>query len=105
MDGRTYQLAEPDSGLPDEGSSGGNAGVLPGWDRKVRRRGPDCVEDQYYRIGSSVVPIGTRCGTPTSTRPIYQNAPRIVIPPLAGIAMEVAELAAYSFTAVVVNAV
>lgn len=72
------------------------------WDRHVRQWRPDWVQyDDYYR--------------PVLTNPyrdtvrvvyIYRNEPRIVyIPPLQRIVMEVADLAAYSFTAVVVNAV
>jgi hypothetical protein len=68
------------------------------WDRDIRQWSPDWVEyDEYYR--------------PVILNPfrdavrivyVYQNAPRIVwIPPLARIVLEVAEFAAYSFTALV----
>jgi hypothetical protein len=71
------------------------------WDRDIRQWRPDWVEyDEYYR--------------PVILNPfrdavrivyVYQNAPRIVwIPPLARIVLEVAEFAAYSFTAVVATA-
>jgi hypothetical protein len=71
------------------------------WDRNIRQWRPDWVEyDEYYR--------------PVILNPfretvrivyIYQNAPRIVwIPPLARIVLEVAQFAAYSFTAVVATA-
>jgi hypothetical protein len=71
------------------------------WDRDVRQWSPDWVEyDEYYR--------------PVILNPfrekvrivyVYQNAPRIVwIPPLARIVLEVAQFAAYSFTAVVATA-
>ncbi len=67
-------------------------------DRNVRQWRPEWVEyDEYYR--------------PIILNPyrdavrivyVYQNAPRIVwIPPLARIVLEVAQFAAYSFTAVV----
>ncbi len=68
------------------------------WDRDIRQWSPDWVQyDDYYR--------------PVLLNPfrdavrivyVYQNAPRIVwIPPLARIVLEVAQFAAYSFTAVV----
>ncbi|HJT93927.1 MAG TPA: hypothetical protein VJ777_18690 [Mycobacterium sp.] len=71
------------------------------WDRDVRQWSPDWVQyDEYYR--------------PVLLNPfrdavrivyVYQNAPRIVwIPPLARIVLEVAQFAAYSFTAVVATA-
>jgi hypothetical protein len=71
------------------------------WDRNVRQWSPDWVEyDEFYR--------------PVILNPyrdavrivyVYQNAPRIVwIPPLARIVLEVAQFAAYSFTAVVATA-
>lgn len=71
------------------------------WDRDVRQWSPDWVEyDEFYR--------------PVILNPfrdavrivyVYQNAPRIVwIPPLARIVLEVAQFAAYSFTAVVATA-
>ena len=68
------------------------------WDRDIRQWSPDWVEyDEFYR--------------PVILNPfrdavrivyVYQDAPRIVwIPPLARIVLEVAQFAAYSFTAVV----
>ena len=71
------------------------------WDRDIRQWSPDWVEyDEFYR--------------PVILNPfrdavrivyVYQNAPRIVwIPPLARIVLEVAQFAAYSFTAVVATA-
>ena len=68
------------------------------WDRDIRQWSPDWVEyDEFYR--------------PVILNPfrdavrivyVYQNAPRIMwIPPLARIVLEVAQFAAYSFTAVV----
>jgi hypothetical protein len=71
------------------------------WDRDIRQWSPDWVEyDEFYR--------------PVILNPfrdavrivyVYQSAPRIVwIPPLARIVLEVAEFAAYSFTAVVATA-
>jgi hypothetical protein len=71
------------------------------WDRDIRQWHPDWVQyDEYYR--------------PVLLNPfrdavrivyVYQNAPRIVwIPPLARIVLEVAQFAAYSFTAVVATA-
>jgi hypothetical protein len=72
------------------------------WDRHVRQWDPDWVQyDDYYR------PV--ICNPYRNTVKIiyiYQNAPRIVyIPPLARIVLEVAQFAAYSFTAVVNTAV
>ncbi len=70
------------------------------WDRDIRQWSPDWVEyDEFYR--------------PVILNPfrdavrivyVYQDAPRIVwIPPLARIVLEVAQFAAYSFTAVVAS--
>jgi hypothetical protein len=73
-----------------------------GWDRNVRQWKPDWVQyDEYYR------PV---LSNPYHERVrivyIYQNAPRVVwIPPLARIVLEVAQYAAYSFTAVVTNTI
>jgi hypothetical protein len=72
------------------------------WDRHVRQWDPDWVEyDDYYR------PV--ICNPYHDTVKIiyiYQNAPRIVyIPPLARIVLEVAQFAAYSFTAIVNTAI
>jgi hypothetical protein len=72
------------------------------WHRNVRQWGPDWLEyDEYYR---PVVLNPYRAAVWIVY--IYQRAPRIVvIPPLARIVLEVAEIGAYSFTAVVLNAV
>lgn len=72
------------------------------WDDHVRQWRPDWVQyDDYYR------PV--ICNPYRDTVRIvyqYQGAPRIVyVPPLQRVVMEVANLAAYSFTAVVLNAV
>jgi hypothetical protein len=72
------------------------------WDNRVRQWQPDWVQyDEYYR------PV--LCNPYHDTVRVvyvYRNQPRIVyIPPMQRIVMEVADLAAYSFTAVVVNAV
>ncbi len=72
------------------------------WNRHVRQWDPDWVQyDDYYR------PV--ICNPYHNTVKIiyiYQNAPRIVyIPPLARIVLEVAQFAAYSFTAIVNTAV
>lgn len=72
------------------------------WDDHVRQWKPDWVQyDDYYR------PV--ICNPYHDTVRIvyqYQGAPRIVyVPPLQRVVMEVADLAAYSFTAVVLNAV
>ena len=72
------------------------------WDNRVRQWRPDWVQyDDYYR------PVMFNpYRDPVRVVYVYRNAPRIVyIPPLQRIVMEVADLAAYSFTAVVVNAV
>jgi hypothetical protein len=90
----------------DENGSRGDARDFPGgdhrWDGRVRQWGRDWVEyDEYYRPI-----ICNPYRDPVRIIYIYQYAPRIVvIPPLARIVLEVAEFAAYSFTAVVVNAV
>ena len=72
------------------------------WDNRVRVWQPDWVQyDDYYR------PVMFNpYRDPVRVVYVYRNEPRIVyIPPLQRIVMEVADLAAYSFTAVVVNAV
>jgi chemotaxis protein histidine kinase CheA len=71
------------------------------WDRNIRQWRPDWVEyDEYYRP-VILNPFHERVRIVY----IYQNAPRIVwIPPLARIVLEVAQFAAYSFTAVVATA-
>jgi hypothetical protein len=72
------------------------------WHRNVRQWGPDWLEyDEYYR---PVVLNPYRAAVRIVY--IYQRAPGIVVsPPLARIVLEVAEIGAYSFTAVVLNAV
>ncbi len=71
------------------------------WDRNIRQWSPDWVEyDEYYRP----VILNPYRDTVRIVY-VYQNAPRIVwIPPLARIVLEVAQFAAYSFTAVVATA-
>jgi hypothetical protein len=71
------------------------------WDRDIRQWHPDWVEyDEYYRP-VILNPFHERVRIVY----VYQNAPRIVwIPPLARIVLEVAQFAAYSFTAVVATA-
>jgi hypothetical protein len=72
------------------------------WDRNVRQWDPNWVEyDDYYR------PVFSNpYRNPVKIVYIYQNAPRIVyIPPLARIVLEVAQFAAYSFTAIVTNTI
>ena len=72
------------------------------WDRNVRQWRPDWVRyDEYYRPV-----LSNPYRDPVRIVYIYQNRPRIVnIPPLARIVLEVAQYAAYSFTAVVQNTV
>jgi hypothetical protein len=71
-----------------------------GGDRRVQQW--NWVEyDDYYRPV-----ISNPYRDPVRIIYVYQNSPRIVtIPPLARIVLQVAELAAYSFTAIVTNAV
>lgn len=71
------------------------------WDRDIRQWNPDWVQyDDYYRP-VILNPFHERVRIVY----VYQNAPRIVwIPPLARIVLEVAQFAAYSFTAVVATA-
>jgi hypothetical protein len=72
------------------------------WDRNVRQWSPEWVQyDDYYR------PVfANPYRDPVKIVYMYQNAPRILmIPPLSRIVLEVAQYAAYSFTAVVMNAV
>ena len=71
------------------------------WDRDIRQWSPDWVEyDEFYR---PVILNPFRDAVRVVY--VYQNAPRIVwIPPLARIVLEVAQFAAYSFTAVVATA-
>jgi hypothetical protein len=72
------------------------------FDHPVRQWSPDWVQyDEYYR------PVLLNpYHDPVRIVYVYQDAPRIVwIPPLARIVLDVAEFAAYSFTAVVATAV
>ncbi|MCV7136981.1 hypothetical protein H7J06_28835 [Mycobacterium hodleri] len=71
-----------------------------GWDRNVRQWRPDWVEyDEYYRPV-----LSNPYRDPMRIVYVYQNAPRIAfIPPLGRIVLEVAQFAAYSFTALVTN--
>jgi hypothetical protein len=73
-----------------------------GWDRNVRQWRPDWVDyDDYYRPV-----LSNPYRDPVRIVYVYQNAQRVVwIPPLARIVLDVAQYAAYSFTAVVTNAV
>jgi hypothetical protein len=68
------------------------------WDQPIRQWSPDWVQyDEYYRP-IILNPYHERVRVVY----IYDNAPRIVwIPPLARAVLEVAQFAAYSFTAVV----
>lgn len=72
------------------------------WDRNVRQWDPNWVEyDDYYRPV-----ISNPYRDPVKIIYVYQNAPRIVyIPPLARIVLDVAQFAAYSFTAIVLSPV
>jgi hypothetical protein len=72
------------------------------WDRNVRQWRPDWVQyDEYYRPV-----LSNPYRDPVRIVYVYQNAPRVVwIPPLARIVLEVAQYAAYSFTAVVSNTI
>jgi hypothetical protein len=71
------------------------------WDRTVRQWRPEWVQyDEYYR---PIIVNPYR--DPVRVVYVYQNSPRIVtINPLQRVVLYAAELAAYSFTAVVVNA-
>ncbi|WP_233164912.1 hypothetical protein [Mycobacterium sp. AT1] len=73
-----------------------------GWDRNVRQWRPDWVEyDEYYRPV-----LSNPYRDPVRIVYVYQNAPRVAwIPPLGRIVLEVAQYAAYSFTAVVTNTI
>ncbi|MCW2514706.1 MAG: hypothetical protein JWR11_3748 [Mycobacterium sp.] len=73
-----------------------------GWDRNVRQWRPDWVQyDEYYRPV-----LSNPYRDPVRIVYVYQNAPRVVwIPPLARVVLEVAQYAAYSFTAVVTNTI
>ena len=72
------------------------------WDRRVRQWSPDWVQyDEFYRPM-----IVNPYRDPVRIVYEYENRPRVVtIPPLQRMVMYVADLAAYSFTAVVLNTV
>lgn len=72
------------------------------WDNRVRQWSPDWVQyDEFYRPM-----IVNPYRDPVRIVYEYQNQPRVVtIPPLQRMVMYVADLAAYSFTAVVLNTV
>ncbi|AXK74873.1 MULTISPECIES: cell division protein ZapB [Mycobacteriaceae] len=72
------------------------------WDNRVRQWSPDWVQyDEFYRPM-----IVNPYRDPVRIVYEYQNEPRVVtIPPLQRMVMYVADLAAYSFTAVVLNTV
>lgn len=72
------------------------------WDRRVRQWSPDWVQyDEFYRPM-----IVNPYRDPVRIVYEYQNRPRVVtIPPLQRMIMYVADLAAYSFTAVVLNTI
>jgi hypothetical protein len=78
----------------------GQVRLAGNWDRNVRQWRPDWVQyDEYYRPV-----LSNPYRDPVRIVYVYQNAPRVVwIPPLARIVLEVAQFAAYSFTAVVTN--
>jgi hypothetical protein len=92
--------------LPNPVRDREDAAFLPNgdrnWDRNVRQWDPSWVDyDDYYRPV-----ISNPYRDPVKIIYVYQNAPRIAfIPPLARIVLEVAQFAAYSFTAVVLNTV
>ncbi|MCV7423851.1 hypothetical protein H7K45_25180 [Mycobacterium yunnanensis] len=73
-----------------------------GWDRNVRQWRPDWVQyDEFYRPV-----LSNPYRDPVRIVYVYQNAPRVAfIPPLGRIVLEVAQYAAYSFTAVVTNTI
>lgn len=72
------------------------------WDNRVRQWSPDWVQyDEFYRPM-----IVNPYRDPVRIVYEYENRPRVVtIPPLQRMVMYVADLAAYSFTAVVLNTV
>lgn len=73
-----------------------------GWDRNVLQWDQDWVS--YDRFNRPVIVNPYR--DPVRIVYVYRDAPRVVfVPPLTRIALEVAEFAAYSFTAIVLNAV
>jgi hypothetical protein len=71
------------------------------WDRTVKQWQPDWVQyDEFYR---PVIVNPYR--DPLQIVYLYQGEPRVlVIPPLGSIVIEAAELGAYSFTAMLLNA-
>ena len=71
------------------------------WDDRVRQWDPDwVVYDEYYRPV-----ISNPYRQPVKIVYVYQNAPRVVfINPLERVVLNVAQYAAYSFTAVVLTA-
>ena len=79
-----------------------NVQLAGNWDRNVRQWRPDWVEyDDYYRPV-----LSNPYRDPVRIVYVYQNAPRVAfIPPLGRIVLEVAQFAAYSFTALVTNPV
>ncbi|OFJ52518.1 hypothetical protein BEL07_16820 [Mycolicibacterium grossiae] len=72
------------------------------WDRNVRQWSPDWVSyDDYFRPV-----LSNPYRDPVQIVYVVDNRPRIAyIPPLSRIVLEVAQYAAYSFTAVVTNAI
>lgn len=72
------------------------------WDNRVRQWSPDWVQyDEFYRPM-----IVNPYRDPVRIVYEYENRPRVVtIPPLQRMVMYVADLAAYSFTAVVLNTI
>ncbi|MET0456085.1 MAG: hypothetical protein ABW137_29970 [Mycobacterium sp.] len=70
------------------------------WDQNVRQWRPDWVSyDDYHRPV-----LANPYRDPVRIVYIYENAPRIAyIPPLARIVLDVAQFAAYSFTALVLS--
>ena len=72
------------------------------WDQRVRQWSPDWVQyDEFYRPM-----IVNPYRDPVRIVYEYENRPRVVtIPPLQRMVMYVADLAAYSFTAVVLNTI
>lgn len=91
-----------DNGQNRNGQNNDQVQLAGGWDRNVRQWRPDWVQyDEYYRPV-----LSNPYRDPVRIVYVYQNAPRVVwIPPLQRIVLEVAQYAAYSFTAVVTNAV
>jgi hypothetical protein len=86
----------------NDGRNDDRVQLAGGWDRNVRQWRPDWVDyDEYYRPV-----LSNPYRDPVRIVYVYDNAPRVAfIPPLGRIVLEVAQYAAYSFTAVVTNAV